>query len=858
MDRLDDSPECTSYFWCRPSEVDSETSSLASPYSNTVFESEDLSYFIQHSSTSSSQRSSPQGAEQPFWDPNSSMSMNSKTAASTSCTNTTLVDGIDPLYSSPSPSSSTTTTTQSGGKQPQQQKSVTSKNSADQYKRRQTKMLLVSLIESFCRIYGDSPDANRKVFFLICQTLKSLGIIDAEFIDEMASVRTTFQRTFHKLFYAALHTVQTEPLMDDPHHQRQRLLLPANEKRRSQSSSSTSSSHNHQYHPSSRSDRSDSDHGNSNQPHDNPLALVPPTSPPTSWLHSPIADAATDSYSTTPDDASYSSQPHHRRKALFDLSIHHSRYHNDFFELGLLGRGGFARAYRVKNKLDGIDYAVKKVQLGRDLQNGKTPYKKIFREIKHLARLEHPNVIRYYASWLEYDAGQIQNDDDEDEDEDDDDDGYGVEEDTGDNGHLQRSSSQRKKTKELLYRQGSISQPASPSYSPPSAKQKVVVHGGWTLFIQMQLCQTTLHDYIDIRNRDYGVVDPDRNIALFRQILKGTAYIHEQGLIHRDLKPSNIFLTLPSSSCYPVKDDDGQPQQEQASSRLLWNECIPKIGDFGLAAALVDEEPTVQAQQQTTDANNDNSPTTTATTTTTTTTTATTTATTAPMLYQLKTAISSSSPSTSSSTSTTTTLASPTSLKDVVHQSRRRTKLGCAPPPASRRRFIQRAPTIGIGTRTYASPEQLSYSGRPYDEKVDVYSLGIIFFELYQPFTTWMERADAISNLKNAMLPDGFVEKYPKESALILWMMDHNPERRPSVKQLLNYEVFTQPPTDMLATLTAKLQAKSEALDTKNKQVEALQVDMKRMEMEQQLEREEMQRKLDELQQKLDSISPCT
>ncbi|KAI8099166.1 kinase-like domain-containing protein, partial [Halteromyces radiatus] len=537
----------------------------------------------------------------------------------------------------------------------------------ERYKRRQTKMLLVSLIESFCRIYGDSPDANRKVFFLICQTLKSLGIIDTEFIDEMASVRTTFQRTFHKLFYAALHTVQTEPFLDQPH----------------------------------------------------------------------------------------------RRKALFDLSIHHSRYHDDFVELGLLGRGGFAMAYRVKNKLDGIDYAVKKVQLGRDLQQGKTPYKKIFREIKHLARLEHPNVIRYYASWLEYDAGQVQNDED-DEDENDD---------------VTYETPQRKQTKELLYQQGSISQPVSPSTS--TDKKKITVHGGWTLFIQMQLCQTTLHDYIEIRNRDYGVVDPERNIALFTQILHGTAYIHEQGLIHRDLKPSNIFLTL-SASTYPSTSDSC------ISSRILWDECIPKIGDFGLAAALVDEDSTIHD----TTSPPSSSPTTIV----------------PPILTKLKTEESSSSSSSTSS--------SMMNLKEVV-QSRRHRR----PVPAP----LRRAHTIGIGTRTYASPEQLCYSGRPYDEKVDIYSLGIIFFELYQPFTTWMERADAISNLKNAMLPDGFVEKYPKESALILWMMDHNPERRPSVKQLLNYELFTQTPT----------------------------VNMKRME----LERQDMQRKLDELQQKLDSVS---
>jgi serine/threonine protein kinase len=154
-------------------------------------------------------------------------------------------------------------------------------------------------------------------------------------------------------------------------------------------------------------------------------------------------------------------------KALFDLSIHHSRYHDDFVELGLLGRGGFARAYRVKNKLDGIDYAVKKVPLGRDLDRGDRAYQKIFREIKHLARLEHPNVVRYYASWLEYDAGQLQPDDDEDED----DDILSTDED---------NEPSFTNTKELCCRPG-----------------KVIVRGGWTLFIQMQLCQSkhTLYEY---------------------------------------------------------------------------------------------------------------------------------------------------------------------------------------------------------------------------------------------------------------------------------------------------------------------------------------------------------------------------
>ncbi|CAO3651810.1 unnamed protein product [Cunninghamella echinulata] len=830
MDKID-SPECSSYFWCRPSEVDSEASSITSPYSNNVFESEELSYFIQHSSsstTSSPHRqnsndnsgiNSPQNGEATssvFWD---DLHIN------------TTMDGYSSASNNNTPTPSTSSTS----------KATMEAYTTDRYKRKQTKMLLVSLIESFCRIYGDSPDANRKVFFLICQTLKSLGIIDTEFIDEMASVRSTFQRTFQKLFYAALHTVQTEPFLDQP----QRLLITTSNNEKSNNSNSnnnsnisiltsfTNSSNNTS---TSSSANSSSSNISASTISINPLLTPSALSSPSSWL-----DSSSTMHSATSSSATATSS----KKVLFDLSIHHSRYHNDFVELCLLGRGGFAKAYKVKNKLDGIDYAIKKVPLGPDLEiqqqqqrnglnhhhNTTHPYKKIFREIKHLARLEHPNVIRYYASWLEYENNRsLDDDEDDEEDLDEEEDSYFHSKYSQDlsRSQYQKQAPPKKKKKELLYQQGSISTPTSPTkISIP----KSMVPGGWTLFIQMQLCQTTLHDYIEIRNKDYGVVDPQRNIALFTQILLGTAYIHEQGLIHRDLKPSNIFLTLPTPTNlenrmhqqkrlegYDQKvkiikdkeeDNDDNEQEENDEndededeaylpSHILWEECIPKIGDFGLAAQLMDEDTFTTTAAATTSSNNKNN-------------------------------------------NNNNALPSPT-LKDIVKSSRKKS----IP--------LRRTPTIGVGTRTYASPEQLAFSGRAYNEKVDIYSLGIILFELYQPFSTFMERADAINNLKNAMLPDGFVEKYPKESALILWMTDYNPSRRPSVHQILDYDLFNQPSTDMLATLTAKLKAKSEALHSKNKQVEDLQIDMKRMEEERQKEKEEMQKKLDELQKKLDRI----
>ncbi|CAB0028667.1 unnamed protein product [Trichogramma brassicae] len=69
--------------------------------------------------------------------------------------------------------------------------------------------------------------------------------------------------------------------------------------------------------------------------------------------------------------------------------------------------------------------------------------------------------------------------------------------------------------------------------------------------------------------------------------------------------------------------------------------------------------------------------------------------------------------------------------------------------------------TAQVGTTLYMSPEQMN--GDHYNYKVDIYSLGIILFELLIPFDTEMERVVALSNLRQSTYPDGFATKYPEE-----------------------------------------------------------------------------------------------
>ncbi|KAL1969761.1 hypothetical protein VTN77DRAFT_8314 [Rasamsonia byssochlamydoides] len=88
------------------------------------------------------------------------------------------------------------------------------------------------------------------------------------------------------------------------------------------------------------------------------------------------------------------------------LIDHSSRYAMEFSEIKVLGRGSFGQVYEVRNHVDGQNYAVKKIPLSKRrlemLQQGGIHHiEHIMKEIRTLARLEHANVVRYYSAWVE-------------------------------------------------------------------------------------------------------------------------------------------------------------------------------------------------------------------------------------------------------------------------------------------------------------------------------------------------------------------------------------------------------------------------------------------------------------------------
>jgi len=89
-----------------------------------------------------------------------------------------------------------------------------------------------------------------------------------------------------------------------------------------------------------------------------------------------------------------------------------------------------------------------------------------------------------------------------------------------------------------------------------------------------------------------------------------------------------------------------------------------------------------------------------------------------------------------------------------------------------------------VGTYLYACPEVKNNSF--YTEKVDMYSLGIILFEMWHPFKTYMERYKNIELLRNQKeLPNKFLTEHTKQSDLILKLVDSSPEKRPSAATVL-------------------------------------------------------------------------
>ncbi|PIK44682.1 putative eukaryotic translation initiation factor 2-alpha kinase 4 [Apostichopus japonicus] len=425
--------------------------------------------------------------------------------------------------------------------------------------------------------------------------------------------------------------------------------------------------------------------------------------------------------------------------------LDNSRLNMEFEVLGNIGKGGFGNVFRVRNRLDGNAYAIKRIVLN---PKSKELNKKITREVKLLSRLNHENVVRYFNSWIEVSDDTATTDSESDpsisgkspkkvdrgqdslslgvvdnvEDlapglsaygsaswsisaggnplSEESTDSLSDEEDDFGTSFMRRYSSSNSDgidfegSEDNETEEQSQIEKSSPLSETEESSTDLELSPKRYLYIQMEFCEkSTLRTIIAEE-----IYKNEKQLwSFFRQILDGLVHIHSQGMIHRDLKPDNIFLAY----------DD-----------------LVKIGDFGLATS-------------------------------------------ERKAGEVLTEISSHSLLPESSQS----------LEGDTQD------------------FL----TGKVGTALYVSPELCKARSGYYNQKVDLYSLGIIFFEMCIPcLKTGMERVQTLGKLRqeNIEMPEFFdAYQHRDKKCIIRWLLDHDPGKRPTAREVLDSQHL--PPLEM-------------------------------------------------------------
>lgn len=172
-------------------------------------------------------------------------------------------------------------------------------------------------------------------------------------------------------------------------------------------------------------------------------------------------------------------------------------------------KGSYGCVKIVLNKYDKLIYAVKKFD---DLSIKKGDYleeQTYFREILYLSHIQHPNIVRSFNWWLEETEEQKKN-------------------------FMQTESSEKKaEPEEFHFNIYLLTEYIGDGYGSNSNLKHHIVNYLYKL----------------------GIKERKKEIyQIFKQVLEGIRYLHQEGYVHRDIKPENIFIHRKDEICAKIGD----------------------------------------------------------------------------------------------------------------------------------------------------------------------------------------------------------------------------------------------------------------------------------------------------------------
>uniref|UniRef100_A0A5K3FNH3 PRKR-like endoplasmic reticulum kinase n=2 Tax=Mesocestoides corti TaxID=53468 RepID=A0A5K3FNH3_MESCO len=409
-----------------------------------------------------------------------------------------------------------------------------------------------------------------------------------------------------------------------------------------------------------------------------------------------------------------------------------STFESEFKFIDVIGSGGFGRVFEVENRFDGHRYAVKRIRL----RAGDESQKKFLREVTTMADLDHPGIARYHRAWVECPPEGWQEARD-----------ISLFADFADDS-LDDTTSSKFSTE--VGRFGDSSNPLLPrllsssmcdSLRGPQPICSISFHGGTDTNHQLTDSETSASSVATVSK----LPGPAVCYMYIQMQLYSRHSLRDWLWSHRTVESRQPRTTVYDMFCQIVDavaylHDLGYIHRDLKPSNILFDaRSNVKLADFGL----------VTTSYTSGDGNNVDA------------------------ARGFDDGLIEFLPRTNGFTSSS---ASSTPQGDegvsVLHQK------------------AKEGHTRQVGTDLYMSPEQAS--SRTYDEKVDIFSLGLIFFELTLPFSTEMERIEALTAARSQNLPTAYTMAFPAEAALCRRMLARSPCERPSANEIKLDRLFAR------------------------------------------------------------------